>query len=304
MTAGIATVSRPLALARCLDAILAGSVLPEEIIVVDQGGDIATVNVITERLTAFPGLRHIRQPRTGLSAARNHVVRLARSPVVAVTDDDCVPDREWLAAISRAFDASPRPDAVSGRVLALPETGANTYAISLRTSTVTADFVRAAIPWHAGTGANFAVRRDLILRIGGYDERFGVGSSGQAAEDVELLVRLLRSGARIRYTPDAVVFHERQTRARRLATRWSYSYGIGALGGMLCRQRDRQGITILRAALADITRRMLREARARNTFGVRQAFISLSGTAHGIRYGWGLDGPARRAIVPEGTTTA
>jgi hypothetical protein len=94
------------------------------------------------------------------------------------------------------------------------------------------------LPWITRSGNNFAARRDALLQHGGWDERFGTPSPGQAAEDAEHLYRILRDGELVRYEPAAVVRHEWQTWARGLATWSSYVYGTGALCGLRMRHGD------------------------------------------------------------------
>jgi hypothetical protein len=207
-----------------------------------------------------------------------------------VTDDDCVPHRGWIAAVSHAFVAAPEPDAVTGRVLALGPARPGLYAISLRTSTEPADFIEATMPWHVGTGANFAARRSCLLGAGGYDERLGAGSPGLAAEDLELSYRLLRAGARIRYEPAAIVYHERHSPARRLATRWSYGHGIGATCGMLWIRGDsRYAVTVLWRWLSGRALRVVKSVLGRDMNSARQAIWSISGTVTGFTYGWRIE---------------
>ena len=93
-TVGVSTLDRPASLARCLDALAAGERQPDEIIVVDQGGNPETRSAVDKR-RRVSRIQYIRQRCRGLSAARNTVLRAARGSVVAVTDDDCVPDRRW-----------------------------------------------------------------------------------------------------------------------------------------------------------------------------------------------------------------
>src|SRR5439155_17483645 len=110
----------------------------------------------------------------------------------------CVPAQGWLAAVAAAFERPPAPDMVTGRVLPLGPAQSGLHAVSLRTSADRIDFFGAAMPWKVGTGANVAMTRHWAIRVGGYDERLGVGSPGKAAEDLDLSLRLLRAGARIR----------------------------------------------------------------------------------------------------------
>jgi len=283
---GVATMNRPDRLALCLDAILEGTTLPSEIIVVDQGDGDGAREVVRRLSSPRLPIVYVPQTRRGLAASRNAAALRSRSDIIAVTDDDCVPDIDWITAVSRAFATAPYPDAVTGRVLALGPPRAGTYAISLRTSTEPADFVAATMPWQVGTGANFAVRRARLLGAGGYDERLGAGSAGLAAEDLELCHRLLRSGGRIRYEPSAVVYHERQSEARRFATRWSYGHGIGATCGILWSRGDsRFAATVAARWLSGRAKRVVTSVLGRDMNAARQAVWSIAGTMTGIAYG-------------------
>jgi len=283
-------MNRPEALGRCLDAILTGTLMPAEILVIDQGDTSAAEIVRRRRETTTVSIIHLRQRRRGLSAARNAMLACAHSELLAITDDDCVPHPEWLAAVARSFASTPVPAAVAGRVLALGPERPGTYAVSLRTGTERTDFVGDTVPWIVGTGANFTIRRQWILRAGGYDERLGAGSPGMAAEDLELMHRLLKAGARIRYEPDAVVYHERQPEARRMSTRWAYGHGIGATCGILFRRGDRYAVSVCARWLAGRIKRLAAGAVRRDPRAVRQAWLSVAGTLRGVIYGWRVEG--------------
>ena len=99
LSVAVATLDRPDALARCVDALLAGDVLPAEVLVIDQSANDATAVVLSQRPPAPVPVVHVRQARRGLSASRNAGTAHASRPIVAVTDDDCVPDRGWVAAM-------------------------------------------------------------------------------------------------------------------------------------------------------------------------------------------------------------
>src|SRR5205823_3380305 len=139
----------------------------------------------------------------------------------------------------------PRPDAVAGRISPLGPDGPGLFMVSSRDSTARVDYRGKAVPWVVGSGGNFTVNRAWFGRVGPFDERLGVGTPGKAGEDMDLIHRLLHAGARIRYEPDAVMYHERQTRARRLATRWSYGFGMGAFCGIWLRHHDPYALYLL-----------------------------------------------------------
>lgn len=283
LTVAIATMDRPKGLARCLEALAAGEVLPAEVLVVDQGGDARTRRVAE----AQDGLSvsWLPQQRRGLAASRNLALERASHPIVAVTDDDCVPSPHWVAALHRAFSSPDAPDAVTGPVLPLGPETPGLHAVSSRTRLSPAEFRGRALPWVVGTGANFALRREWVGRAGGYDERLGVGSAGGAGEDMDLLYRLLRQGARIRYEPRALVFHERQPRERRLASRSSYGRGVGACCGLWLRGGDWRALGVLARWLTLRTGLAARAAKQGRWEALREERLVLGGTARGLVYG-------------------
>lgn len=291
LTVAIATYERPAALQRCLDALLTGSVLPGEILVVDQGRDDAAAVLVTQRAaSSLVAIRHIRQTARGLSRSRNAALAAATHAVVAVTDDDCVPDERWVEVISRELRPGAPADAVSGRVLPLGPEAEGFYAVSSRVSDVRRDYVSRAVPWVVGTGANFAARRDWLTRVGGYDVRLGAGSPGHAGEDMDILYRLLRAGARIRYEPDAVIYHERQPRAQRARSRFGYGHGIGACAALLLRDRDPFAARMLTQWLAMRLARVARSVRTRDAHLAREELDVVRGTAAGLGYGLRVGG--------------
>jgi GT2 family glycosyltransferase len=287
LTVAIATLGRPEGVTRCLDALDAGTLLPDEIVVVDQSADDETEHLVTRRPLRVP-LRYLRQARKGLSASRNAGLAAASQPLVAMTDDDCVPAEGWIAALAVAF-ASPVA-AVSGRVLPLGPERPGTYAVSSRLSEERAVFERKGPPWLAGSGGNFAVRRAVWEQLGGFDERLGAGTGGQSAEDMDFIYRMLAAGERVLYEPRAVIYHERQELSRRIASRWSYGYGMGAVCGKWLRGRDPYALRLLGGWLLWRSRGLLAGLRAGHGQAVTEHQLMLRGTLAGLGYGLRLGG--------------
>jgi len=296
ITVAISTRGRPDALARCLDALWAGRLRPDETVVVDQSDDERTREDAERRRADGMPLVYVRNHSCGLGASQNAAFVRASHPVVAVTDDDCVPDERWLATIASWFATHPELDGVTGRVLPLPARGDRRFPVSSRTSMVPREFVSAALPWEVGSGNNFALRRATYARIGGCDVRLGPGSPAQGGVDMDLFHRLIRSGARIRYDPELVVHHERQTRAERSARRSMYGRGMGTAIALWRRAGDRSALGILGQWV------LLRIARMRLAAGrgdwrdVRDEIVMLGATSRGLLSGWRLanaPGPAR-----------
>lgn len=292
ISVAIATRDRPDLLRGCLASLREGELRPAEVVVADQSEGPETREVVAAAADAALPVRYVRARTGGLGAAQNDAVAATTTPLVAVLDDDCVADRRWLAEIVRAFGTPPEPDLVAGRVLPLGPERPGAYAVSSRTSATRADFVGKTVPWHVGSGNNFAVRRKWLERIGGCDERLGPGSPGRGGVDMDLFYRLLRAGAHARYEPDALVLHERTTRAGRLARRVPYGYGMGACVTLWLREGDRFAWRVL-AAWLELRGGLLLRALARGRWlSVYEEALVLAGTIRGLVYG--LRAPKRR----------
>jgi len=285
ITAAIAAYERPAGLRRCIEAILTGEVWPAEIVVVDQSVSDDVARALGAYGTDRVPITYHRQAKLGLSASRNAAIMAGQQPIIAFTDDDCVPAAGWLAAAARALGTNDTVSAVAGRVLPFGDEQPGTYIVSPRVGADRMDFRGRATPWVVGTGGNFVVRREWVERVGGFDSRLGAGSPGQAAEDADLIYRLLAAGATIRYEPEAIVFHERQTAAQRLRSRSTYGYGIGAFCGLHLRRGDLYAGRLLLTWLGKQSVALGRAAARGDGFLFRQRMRSLGGGTRGFFHG-------------------
>ena len=108
--------------------------------------------------------------------------------------------------------------------------------------------------WKIGATANAAVRRDVLERVGPFNEVLGAGRPTGVGEDTEYFYRVLRGGGAIVYQPTAVVLHhhraDRPALARQLA---AYSAGhVGYHLEIAVHHRDLRG---LRRLLVTMPRR-------------------------------------------------
>ena len=201
----VPTCGRLLLLARCLDALYAQT-LPAscyEVIVIDDSPDgmkAAGVAACCEqaRERGLP-LRCLRNPgqhgQRGPAAARNLGWRAARAAWVGFTDDDTIAQPDWLERACAAFTSGGdegAPDALRGRVQ---------VPLQARPTDYERDAARLQ---DAGfVTANCFCRRAMLLRVGGFDERFRAAWR----EDTDLYFRLCDAGARVACADDAVVLH-------------------------------------------------------------------------------------------------
>lgn len=205
VTIAIPTCGRPVELERCLRAVAAHE-LPRgvtvEVVTVHAPGDEAVQALVHER---FPAVVVIASELRNLSHQRNLAALAARGALVVYLDDDAWPRDGWLRALLAPFE-DPAVAAVGGQVLR--EDGSRQYGPMAVTRfarpIVLADSAacpRGAVP--TLPGGNLAVRRDVLLAIGGFDENIRYHF-----DDVELSLRLAAHGHRACYVDDAAIWHE------------------------------------------------------------------------------------------------
>jgi GT2 family glycosyltransferase len=283
ISVGVATCGRPSDLRTCLAAVARQTRAPAEVVVVDQEPSPEARAVVEQ--SGLASITYVEQERLGLSASRNLALELAAGDLLAVTDDDCAPDERWLEAIAGAFARAPQPEVVTGPIHPLGDAPAGGHAISLRVEDAACDYRGRVQPWGVGSGGNFAGAVSLLRRLGGWDERLGAGSAGMAAEDAEIIYRALLAGSLIRFEPAAIVRHAWQTADRRMATRWSYGFGVGAMCGLLLAGRDPYSLRMLAGYLNLHVRPAVKALLRREWGPLRERALALAGPFAGLVYG-------------------
>ena len=210
----VSTYNRADRLPAALEALLAqqGDV-PYEIVVVDNNSTDDTAAVVHQLARSAGGrVRYAFEPRQGLSYGRNTGIALARSPIIAFTDDDVRVSSDWVLQLRRAFDEHPEAGYVGGRVL--PEwlsppppwlTTAHWAPLALQDygREVQVSGRERAI---CLVGANLAFRKQVFERIGMFTASLGRVKDGiGSTEDHDMQLRTWRAGIRGLYVPSIVV---------------------------------------------------------------------------------------------------
>ena len=118
VTVAICSWNRPALLRQTLGALGGLCVRPDtrwDLLIVNNGCAKST----TEVCRAFAGtlpIREVREPRLGLSHARNAALDQACGDYVLWTDDDVLPDPHWLEAFLESTERHPAASAFGGRV--------------------------------------------------------------------------------------------------------------------------------------------------------------------------------------------
>lgn len=157
-----------------------------------------------------PRLRVLERAEPGKTRALNHGLRETTGELVAFLDDDVTVQPGWAASLRTAFAHNPGDVALQGRIRmprAVREDRALMQRIALWRTHVVVDYEpREDHRPRTLTGANFALRRSTLERLGGFNAALGPGASG-LCDDTDLGWRLLDLGGRIEYVPNAAVEH-------------------------------------------------------------------------------------------------
>jgi GT2 family glycosyltransferase len=236
--------ARPAQLQRCVEHLNQLNYPDYEVIVVDnRPGNVPRPEV--------SGARVVREPRPGISAARNRGIAVATGEIIAFTDDDVVVDRRWLRALGERFARQPDVSAVTGLVVPLElETSAQVLfeqsGSGLDRGFVPLTFERAGpfrvlrrAAWSGtenihsvyltgefGLGSNMAFRTSVLRAVGGFDEALGVGTPARGGEDLAMLIKLLSAGHQLAYEPSAIIQHSHRATLAELE-RQIHGYGVG-----------------------------------------------------------------------------
>jgi GT2 family glycosyltransferase len=217
----VPTFRRPAALRNLLQAISEQHFSLEdiEVIAVDDSGEDSLGPVVQPFALIFP-LTLLVTPHLGPGPARQTGIDQAQGLNLAFTDDDCVPDPDWLNSLCAALHANPG-SAVAGTVINGLSQNPCSAATQLIHDYVVANWSRTELNY-AGT-ANLAFPADAFREIGGLDSKWRNGGG----EDRDLCRRWRASGRRLVACPAAKITHFHALTFRQFVDQ-HFRYGRGA----------------------------------------------------------------------------
>jgi len=194
-----------------------------EIIVVDDGSQDRTSEVVREHFGDQPLVRLFTEPNAGKASALNFGLRFAKGDVIVALDADTQFPGETIRALARRF-ADPQIGAVAGNAKVGNRINIVTRWQALEYITSQNMDRRAFASLNCITvvpGAVGAWRRELIERCGGF-------SSDTLAEDQDLTLQIRKLGYKIGYEEGAIAWTEAPHSLRMLA-RQRFRWGYGTL---------------------------------------------------------------------------
>jgi glycosyltransferase involved in cell wall biosynthesis len=237
----ICTHERPSMLATCLTSVMALDYPHYEVVVVDNAPRTdATRAVVAELQGQIPQIRYVVEPNQGQCWARNTGAQVAQGEIVAYTDDDVIVDSHWLIGLLRGFAATDNVGGVNG--LTIPaeldtaeqlwfeQSGGFNKGYKRRVFDLERHkLARPFYPLSAGifgTGANLAIKKSALEKVGYFDPALGAGTITTCGDDLAMYVQLLFAGYKLVYEPTAFLQHIHRREYAALQKQ-IYNYGVG-----------------------------------------------------------------------------
>lgn len=191
----IPTYNRPSRLLNCLQSLENQSLEKEayEVIVVSDGPDLETRGFMKHWLSQTDiNAEYLHgEVNEGPAAARNRGWRSAQAALIAFTDDDCLPDKDWLASLLKNYKQEELIAYTGKTEVPLPQNPSD-FALNL-SKLSEAEFIT----------ANCACTKAALHKVGGFDERFRMAWR----EDSDLEFKFISNKIPIKKTQDAIVVH-------------------------------------------------------------------------------------------------
>jgi GT2 family glycosyltransferase len=221
---------------------------------------------------------YISSTQRGRSAGINRGLERVSTRFVAITDDDCFVEADWLEQMAAHLRKYP-DGIVTGRVEAAGED-----MIVVVDSQEPAVYRRPRLKFDSMSGGNMGTSMAVFERVGYFDEHPSLATS----EDGEWSYRALRGGAYIVYTPEAGVRHFGWRDEKRRESQYrGYARSHGGFYGKYLRKGD--GFIAMRALLhfGRASRRWVRGVLAGDqemaSYGRAYVFGLIPGILAGIR---------------------
>lgn len=210
----ICSHNRSADLSECLGALIPQVSDQAEVILVDSASDPKNQTEIAKLAILYPAVKLTRVDQPGHSLARNRGVQLAAAEWVLFLDDDTVPFPDLVEKfLITVAAASPRQAVIGGAIYPRWPDGMSGERLSNRwkmfLSLAEADRPGSVTDGYNINGANYAIRRRVLLGIGGFSEKFGrVAGSLISADESDVTKRVLDAGWGAGFDPAFKVYHK------------------------------------------------------------------------------------------------
>ncbi len=175
-----------------------------EAIVVDDGAPDDVAGAVAPFAAADPRIRFLATPHGGVSAARNHAIREARAPLIALLDGDDVYRDGYLSTMIAAIGADPLLGLVTCDAIFTGQASREGRRFSEYLPQDGEPTLDAVIARRVNIFIACILRREALDATGGFDETL------PSSEDLDLWIRILETGWRAAIVAEPLVTYRRR----------------------------------------------------------------------------------------------
>lgn len=194
-----------------------------KLVVVNNASTDATGALVRKWRDRLP-LEYLIEPRLGKAKAINTALAHAEGDLIVMTDDDVLPDKNWLTELRRVSDRFPQCAIFGGAIMPEFDKFPTPWPMPTPWLTVlyaqTPEYAEGEIEPRDVSGANMMIRKSVYEAGHRFDESLLVGKHGLMGDDSEFVARLGRQGYKVGFAPDARVLHI--INQEQLSWRWMF----------------------------------------------------------------------------------
>jgi len=211
-------------LRQCLDSLLALHYPNYEIIMVNDASKDNTLAILQEYQKKSKKIKVVTYTvNKGVPGARNEGIKVAKGDIFVFTDADATFPEEWPLKLINPFIKNPKIGAAGGRDIAPPNQPliqrCIDYTLTSFIGTAGLRGAKVRLAKYAVTGCNFAVRREVVQKVGMHNEKIR-----WRGEEKEWCQRIREADYDIVFAPESYILHYRRIS---LKSFWIQTYKSG-----------------------------------------------------------------------------
>tara|TARA_B100001250_G_scaffold409484_1_gene433925 strand:- start:5868 stop:6896 length:1029 start_codon:yes stop_codon:yes gene_type:complete len=194
-----------------------------ESIISDDGSTDITKEIVEkwQKKSKFK-IRYLSQKNKGPGEARNHGLKESNGDLILFIDSDCEAHPDWIKTIlnqynTNSFDAFGGPDGAKDDFTLLQKAIDYSMTSLLTTGGIRGHSEKMISKFYPRTH-NMGITKDIYRKIGG----FGTLRHGQ---DIEYSNRIIKSGAKVKFLKDALVYHRRRSTIKQFSKQ-VFNWGV------------------------------------------------------------------------------
>ncbi len=211
-------------LRQCLDSLLVLEYPDYEVIMVNDASKDNTLAILNEYQKRSKKIKAVTYTvNKGVPGARNEGMKAAKGDIFVFTDADATFPKEWPTKLIKPFTTNPKVGATGGRDIAPPNQPlvhrCIDYTLTSFIGTAGLRGAKVRLANYAVTGCNFAVKREVVQKVGMHDEMIR-----WRGEEKEWCQRIREAGYEIQFVQEAYILHYRRIS---LKSFWTQTYKSG-----------------------------------------------------------------------------